>query len=114
MRRISRPGVLIILAAVVAGIVSFLMLRPAPPSQGWPLNDEMSIYTIHGTQNYDRGSTYYLYKEKDGTREVAVIDPASSIDLTHYTDRPVRVRGTVRAGNAGQTVVLLTYVEWVR
>lgn len=98
----------------LAGLISLLINRGPTPPKTWRLDDIASIYTIHGVGNYDRAATYYLYKETNGIREVARVDPTSPVDFTHVTDKPVKINGSFVIAPDGGVMVRITYVEILR
>ncbi len=109
MRKNSRKLVVIglILAFVYVGVQIINNLT----DHKWKLNDPSSVYTIHGSNNYDRGETYYLYREKNGQREVIVIDPSSSVDFRHLTDRPLKINGYMIKLNDGRQAIKITFAQ---
>ncbi len=101
----------IILVVLVAGLWYINRSKTPAVPQGWSLSEEGAIYVIHGARDYDTGPGYYLYKIHKGETSVARIDPTSTADITHFTDRPVKIAGSVKSDASGATIIFLTNVE---
>lgn len=112
----KRKNILIVgvVVTVLAGLATLFINKGPTPTNTWPLDDTKSVYTIHGVTNFDRGSTYYLYRQHGDNRDVALIDPASPVDFMHSTDRPVRINGSFVKNKNGQTQVRITYIQLIR
>ena len=100
-----------VVLAVLAGLVSMTVQSPPKAKVDWQLSDTGYTYIIHGVTNYDRGATYYLYREKNGIRDVVLVDPQSPVDLALITDKPVVVNGQLVKRGDGVDMVRITSIK---
>ncbi len=100
------------LALIFSGLLIFRNRKSEVSSrEQWSLTEQGATYIIHGAQDYDTGPGYYLYKIKEGKTSVARIDGENSTSLVHFTDRPVKVTGSVSINASGQVLVRISSVE---
>lgn len=96
---------------VIAGAVSVIRQKPPTADTQWELNDDGYEYVIRGVSNFGRGSTYYLYREKDGKREVVKVDVENSVNLEFFTDKPVIIAGEFVKAADGTDVVRIKNIR---
>lgn len=100
----------IIIIGILILVLVLVIVNRNKINQDFTINDPNSTYVIHGVTNYDRGSTYYLYKETDGKRQIILIDPESPVDLKHFTDRNVSINGKFNKDSKGNSILTITWI----
>lgn len=101
------------LFAILTGIIVVVRQRGQSSTTGstWNLSDPQATYIIYGAADFGYGPGYYLYMTREGNTSVAKVDANKSVDLKHYTDRPVVIEGNVRSGQDDSVIVTITAVR---